>query len=131
MTCKNVNMTRAKKMVRIAAMNISMSTKKLFMNFQNLDFGFSWLVIVIQFSWYCSMKSLSIMGACINFGFIWKESNEMGVGCLTLVQFLSIGVFKLHLVLLNNLRRLNLLWNTFLSQVFHVHHMQIGILARN
>ena len=66
-------MTRAMKMVRIAAMNISVSTKKLFMNFQNLDSECSCLVIVILFSQYCSMKSLSIIGACINFRFIEKN----------------------------------------------------------
>ena len=73
-------------MVSIAAMNISMSTKKLFMNFQNLDFRFSCLVIVILFFRYCSMKSISIIGVYTNLEFIWKESSENGYRLLNTYQ---------------------------------------------
>ena len=72
-------------MVKIAAMNISMSTKKVLMNVLNFDFGLSCLVTGIQFSQYCSMKSLSTIGVCINLELTCKESKEMGIGCLVLV----------------------------------------------
>ena len=55
--------------VKIAAMNTSMSIKKLLINVLNFDVGLSHLVAVILFSWYCSMKSLNITGACINLEF--------------------------------------------------------------
>ena len=73
-------------------MNINVSTKKLLMNILNFDFGLYHLVAVILLSWYCSMKSLSIIGTCINLELTWKESKEMGIDCLSLVQFLLIGV---------------------------------------
>ena len=111
--------------VKIAAMNICMSIKKLLMNVLNFDVGLSHLVVVILFSWYCSIKSLSITGACINWEFNWKESKEMESDCLTLVQFLF------YLIVLNSLQKLNLQWSIFLDLVFHVLYMWLMIQIRN
>ena len=104
--------------VNIAAMNTNVSVKKLLMKDLNFDVHLSHLVAVILFSWYWSIKSLSITEACINLELNWKDSKEIGNGCLKLVQFLLMEFLWFHLILPNSLQIPNLQESTFLDLVF-------------
>ena len=87
-------------MIRVisAAVNISMSARKLFRNDQNFEFSSglssfcSFLLRIFYLFLYWISKSCSVFGALIKLGLISKVSSDSGKICSWVIQFHEIGI---------------------------------------
>ena len=81
-----------------AAVNISMSTRKLFKNDLNFEFSLgvsvsgSFLFIIFLCLWHWTANSHKVFGALSRLEIISKFSNEKGKICSCFVQFCEIGM---------------------------------------
>ena len=85
-------------MITSAAVNRSMSARKLFRNDLNFEVssGFSnscsLLSKIFFLFWYCIAKSHKVFGALSKFGLISNVSIDRGKICSWVVQFLEAGI---------------------------------------
>ena len=87
-------------MIRVtsAAVNRSMSVRKLFRNDLNFEASsgfsnsFSFLSRIFLFFWYCVAKSCKVLGALSKFGLISNVSIDRGKIHSWVVQFLGAGI---------------------------------------
>ena len=81
-----------------AAVNISMSARKLFRNYLNFEFSSglssscSSLSRIFFLFLYCIAKSHSVLGALSKLGLISKVSNDKGKICSWVIQFHETGI---------------------------------------
>ena len=84
--------------VMTAAVNIGMSARKLFRNYQNFEFSSalssscSFLLRIFFLFLYWIVKSHSIFGALIKLGLISNVSSDRGKICSWVIQFYEIGI---------------------------------------